>query len=55
MIDEQKLLQWVKDEKYIYGPPYDNFSAEGISENIGRIHQLNKLQRDIELGEFKQE
>lgn len=55
-IDKQKLLQWIEDEKFVFSGPYDaSESSDNILRYQGRLLQLSKLERAIELGEFKQE
>lgn len=51
MIDKQKLLQWIEDQRYIYGSPQkEEDTPDEIASWSGRVKMVNKLEMDIRAG-----
>lgn len=56
MIDEQKLLQWIEDKKYVFEITDGCLPYEDEYKHCqGALKVLSLLDRAIELGEFKEE
>lgn len=53
MIDKQKLLQWVEDERYVYSEPYDDTDTpDDIRVYKAKINTLRHLEIHIAAGSF---
>ncbi|CAN7358292.1 hypothetical protein [Paenibacillus sp. LjRoot56] len=52
MADNQKLLTWIEDKRYVYSGPYEGNLPLDIARWKGALKILDMLEGDLDLGEF---